>query len=93
MPHTARTASGHGDGLDQRIPQEWAKNIRVPTFLYQVRRDSVTDPSDVQTIYDDIPIAEKKLQWIDGTTARFDGYLEFQCRPQPVLDWFAQYMS
>ena len=24
--------------------------------------------------------------------ARFDGYLEFQCRPQPMLDWFAQYM-
>jgi uncharacterized protein len=40
-----------------------------------------------------IPVADKKLQWIEGTTARFDGYLEFQRRPQPVLDWFAQYMS
>jgi pimeloyl-ACP methyl ester carboxylesterase len=80
-------------GLDKRIPQEWAKNVCVPTFLYQVRRDSVTDPSDVQTMYDNIPVAQKKLQWIDGTTARFDGYLEFQRRPQPMLDWFAQYMS
>jgi hypothetical protein len=42
---------------------------------------------------DRLPVADKKLQWIDGTTARFDGYLEFQRRPQPMLDWFAQYMS
>jgi uncharacterized protein len=36
---------------------------------------------------------EKKLQWIDGTTARWDGYTEFQRRPHPMLDLFAQYMS
>ena len=80
-------------GLEQRTPVEWARNVRVPTFLYQVRHDSVTDPSDVQAMFDNIPVPEKKLQWIDGTTARFDGYLEFQRRPQPMLDWFAQYMS
>jgi uncharacterized protein len=79
-------------GLEQRIPQEWAKNVRVPTFLYQVRGDILTDPSDVQAMFDNIPVAEKKLQWIEGTTARWDGYLEFQRRPQPMLDWFAQYM-
>jgi hypothetical protein len=71
----------------------WAKNIRVPTFLYQVRGDILTQPSDVQAMFDNIPVAEKKLQWIEGTTARWDGYLEFQRRPQPMLDWFAQYMS
>jgi len=80
-------------GLDRRVPQEWAKNVRVPTFLYQVRRDSVTDPSDVQAMYDSIPVADKKLQWIEGTTARWDGYLEFQRRPAPMLDWFAKHMS
>jgi len=80
-------------GLDRRVPQEWAKNVRVPTFLYQVRRDSVTDPSDVQAMYDNIPVADKKLQWIEGTTARWDGYLEFQRRPAPMLDWFAKHMS
>jgi Fusaric acid resistance protein-like len=37
-------------GLDQRIPQEWARNARVPTFLYQVRGDILTHPSDVQTM-------------------------------------------
>ena len=30
---------------------------------------------------------------IEGTTARWDGYMEFQRRPQPMLDWFARYMS
>jgi hypothetical protein len=80
-------------GLEQRIPQEWAKNVRVPTFLYQVRGDILTHPSDVQAMFDNVPVAEKKLQWIEGTTARWDGYLEFQRRPQPMLDWFAQYMS
>jgi uncharacterized protein len=80
-------------GLDQRVPQEWAKNVHVPTFLYQVRRDSVTDPSDVQAMYDNIPVADKKLQWIEGTTARWDGYLEFQRRPAPMLEWFDQHMA
>ena len=62
--------------------------MRVPTFLYQVHDDSLTDPSDVQTMFDNVPVADKKLQWIYGTTARWDGYLEFQRRPQPMLDFF-----
>ncbi len=80
-------------GLEQRIPQEWAKNVRVPTFLYQVRGDSLTDPSDVQAMFDNILVTEKKLQWIEGTTARWDGCMEFQRRPQPMPDWFAEHMS
>ncbi len=80
-------------GLDHRVPQDWAKNVRVPTFLYQVHRDSVTDPSDVQAMYDNIPVADKKLQRIEGTTARWDGYLQFQRRPGPTLEWFDQHMA
>ena len=49
-------------GLDRRVPQQWAKNVRLPTFLYQVRGDVLTDPSDVQTMYDNIPVADKRLQ-------------------------------
>jgi pimeloyl-ACP methyl ester carboxylesterase len=82
-----------GIGLERRVPQEWAKSVRIPTFLYQVHDDILTEPEDVQAMYDNIPVAEKKLQWIEGTTARWDGYMEFQRRPQPMLDWFAQYMS
>jgi uncharacterized protein len=58
-----------------------------------VHDDVLTHPSDVQTIFDNIPVADKKLHWIEGTTARWDGYLEFQRRPQPMLEWFAKHMS
>ncbi|MER7164904.1 alpha/beta hydrolase [Micromonospora sp. NPDC000207] len=82
-----------GIGFARRSPQEWARDVRVPTFLYQVRDDVLTDPGDVQTMYDNIPVAQKELHWIVGTTARWDGYLEFQRRPQPMLDWLARYLS
>lgn len=82
-----------GIAFARRMPTEWASHVRIPTFLYQVRDDVVTDPSDVQEMFDNIPIADKKLQWIEGTTARFDGYLEFQRRPAPMLDWFARHMA
>jgi pimeloyl-ACP methyl ester carboxylesterase len=80
-------------GLEQRVPQEWAKSVRMPTFIYQVHDDTLTEPEDVQAMYDNIPVAEKKLQWIEGTKARWDGYLEFQRRPEPMLGWFDKYMT
>ena len=82
-----------GMGFGPRAPRQWAKSVRVPTFLYQVRNDALTDPSYVQTMFDNVPVADEKLQWIYGTTARWDGYLEFQRRPQPMLDWFKTHMS
>lgn len=82
-----------GIGFAPRVPQEWAKHVRVPTLLYQVRDDVLTDPSDVQTMFDNIPVADKKLLWLRGTTARWDGYLEFQRRPQPMLEWFETHMT
>ncbi len=80
-------------GFARRAPQEWAKNVRVPTFLYQVHDDVLTEPSDVQTMFDNIPVNDKKLHWIRGTTLRWDGYLEFQRHPEPMLEWFAKHMS
>ncbi|AGL15187.1 alpha/beta hydrolase [Actinoplanes sp. N902-109] len=75
-----------------RVPVEWARQVRVPTFLYQVHDDVLTTPGDVQAMYDAIPLADKALHWIEGTTARWDGYLEFQRRPEPMLDWFAKHL-
>jgi uncharacterized protein len=82
-----------GIGFGRRTPQEWARNVTVPTFLYQVHGDVLTEPSDVQAMFDNIPVADKKLAWIHGTTRRWDGYLEFQRRPEPMLDWFAKHMN
>ena len=94
----------HIDALDQRITlrtgfgfadrdnRAWARNVHVPTYLYQVRDDVLTEPDDMQTMYDNIPVADKKLSWIENTTARWDGYLEFQRRPEPILDWLDTHM-
>ena len=80
-------------GFARRAPQEWARTVHVPAFLYQVHDDVLTEPTDVQTMFDNIPVADKKLQWIHGTTRRWDGYLEFQRHPEPMLEWFAKHMS
>jgi uncharacterized protein len=45
-------------------------------------------PQDVQSIYDAIPVEEKKLVWIEGTTRRFDGYNYFGKHPEVAIDWF-----
>lgn len=37
-------------------------------------------------------IDEKKLVWIHGTTARWNGYLHFQREPEQMLEGFDTYM-
>ena len=80
-------------GFDQRDPREWAKNVCVPTFLYQVRDDILTEASDMQTMFDNLSVADKQLVWIDGTTRRWDGYLYFQRHPEQILKWLEAHMS
>jgi hypothetical protein len=48
----------------------------------------ITRPDDVQPIYDAIPIEDKKLDWIEGTTRRFDGYNYFGNRSEVAVSWF-----
>ena len=79
--------------IDDLSPAPSAKSDRIPTLLYQVRDDSMTRPVDVQTIYDNIPIAAKQLFWIEGSTRRWDGYTYFQKDPSLMLDWFARYLK
>jgi len=70
-------------GLEERVPQEWAKSVSVPTLLYQVRADSLTHPSDVQAMFDNIPVADKRLFRIEGTTAPQAGENSVRFRPRP----------
>lgn len=79
--------------IDQFSPVPWAKSVKVPTFLYQVRDDVYTYPSDVQSMFDNIPIEEKKLFWIEGSTKRWDGYNYFQKHPEQMLEWFDRFMK
>jgi uncharacterized protein len=79
--------------LDQISPIPWARSVQIPTLIYQVRNDVTSRPEDVQAIFDAIPIAEKKLIWIENTTRRWDGYLELQRRPEEFLNWLETYMD
>ena len=79
--------------FDQMTPVSWASSVRTPTYLYQVRDDVMTTPDDVQAMYDAIPGTAKVLEWIEGTSARWDGYLDFQRNSQPKLEWLARHMS
>lgn len=79
--------------IDQFSPVPWAKSVQIPTFLYQVRDDLYTRPADVQAMYDNLPVAAKKLYWIEGTTRRWDGYTYFQREPHQVLEWFGRFMG
>jgi hypothetical protein len=79
--------------LDDIWPVTAAKSVMVPTFLYQVRDDVLTTPSDVQAMFDNIPVKEKKLFWIEGSSRRWDGYTYFAKDPSQMLDWFAKYMN
>ncbi|MBY0479455.1 MAG: alpha/beta hydrolase [Chitinophagaceae bacterium] len=78
--------------ISERDPRIWAKSVCIPTFLYQVQDDVLTSPTDVQSMFDAIPLTNKKLHWITNTSRRWDGYLEFQRNPTPMLDWFEHNM-
>ncbi|WFE26998.1 alpha/beta hydrolase [Solwaraspora sp. WMMD791] len=78
--------------MDDDSPVEAAGSVTVPTFLYQVKDDILTRPSDVQSMYDNIPIPDKELFWIEGSTRRWDGYLQFAKDPSRMLAWFGRHM-
>jgi esterase/lipase len=68
------------------------KSVRIPTFIYSVRNDILTKENDVQTMYDLIPIQDKKLHWVEGTV-RMKGYTHFQEHPRIFVEWLAQHMD
>ncbi|KAF5634231.1 gibberellin biosynthesis-related [Fusarium sp. NRRL 52700] len=78
--------------IDELSPIPIMGSVRIPTFIYSVRDDVLTRPSDVQIMYDRIPIEDKKLHWVGGTV-RMKGYTYFQENPQMFIEWLAQHMA
>lgn len=81
-----------GFTLDDMSPISAARSVRVPTLMYQVRDDVMTEPTDVQAMYDAAPNeTPKSLYWIEGSTRRWDGYLDFQRHPDRALHWLSEH--
>lgn len=80
-----------GFDIEQMSPLKAAASVKVPTYIYQVRDDALTKPEDVQSVYDAIS-SEKEIEWIEGTSARWDGYCNFQRDPARKLAWFEKFM-
>lgn len=74
-------------------PVRAAEAVTTPTLLYQVHDDAMTVPSDVQSIFDAMPVKDKELFWVRGTTRRWDGYTHLQREPTRVLEWFERHMA
>jgi alpha-beta hydrolase superfamily lysophospholipase len=77
-----------GFRIEDSSPIKDAKSVEIPTFMTQVKADKATFPEDVQAIYDAIPVKDKKLFWIDGTTERFRGYTYYSEHPEQMIDWY-----
>lgn len=82
-----------GFHLAEQSPLEHVKAVTVPTLVAQVHHDAMTRPQDVQDIYDAIPVDEKSLHWIEGTTRRFDGYNYLGVHPEVAVEWFDKYVG
>lgn len=77
----------------EMTPHDFAADVKVPTFVVQVRNDAWTTPEDGQKTFDLLGSNEKELYWIEGTSRRFDGYNYFGQNPEKMIAWFDKYMT
>jgi hypothetical protein len=88
-----RTQLLTGCSLSEGSPVAWAPAVRMPTLTYGVREDALVAPEDLEAVYAAIGAEEKSLFWIEGTRARWDGYLYFQRHPEKILSWLADHID
>jgi esterase/lipase len=69
------------------------KYINVPTFYLQVRNDLNSRASDVQWMYDNTPVEDKKISWVEDTPWRFHGYTYFSENPEQMVEWYDAHMK
>ena len=55
-----------GLSLNDMAPTEYLKYLKIPVKYVQLRADKYTDPSDVQSFYDNTPSHQKELLWLEG---------------------------
>jgi hypothetical protein len=83
-----------GFHLDEMSPTPSAGHVKVPTFLAQLRRDSIVNAEqDTQEIFDALGSQEKQLFWIEGSDQRFYAYNYFGEHPDLLVGWFDKHMN
>lgn len=79
--------------LDELTPLPYAKDVKVPTLMAQLRRDFlIHGEKDGQAIFDALGAVEKELVWIEQSNQRFYVYNHFGQHPEKLLGWFEKYM-
>lgn len=80
--------------LDEETPLPYAKDVKVPTLMTQLRRDFLIHAEkDGQAILDALGAREKELFWIEESNQRFYAYNYFGQHPERLIGWFDRHMS
>jgi pimeloyl-ACP methyl ester carboxylesterase len=83
-----------GFRLDEETPLPYAKHVKVPTLMAQLRRDFlIHGERDGQAIFDALGAPEKELLWIEESNQRFYAYNHFGQHPERLVKWFDKHMS
>jgi hypothetical protein len=82
-----------GFRLDEETPQPYAKSVKVPTLMAQLRRDFLIHAErDGLAIFDALGAQEKELLWIEESNQRFYAYNYFGQHPEHLIEWFDRRM-
>lgn len=83
----------NGFRLDELTPLPYAKDVKAPTLMAQLRRDFlIHGEKDGKAIFDALGAEEKELVWIEQSNQRFYAYNHFGQHPEKLLGWFDKYM-
>ena len=69
------------------------EGVNIPTLMLQVRNDMNSRASDIQEMYDDLPVMDKKMVWVEDTEWRFKGYTYFSEHPEEMINWYNKHMK
>jgi hypothetical protein len=79
---------------DEETPLPYAKLVKAPTLIAQLRRSFlVHGEEDGQAIFDALGSQEKELLWIEESNQRFYAYNHFGQHPERLVGWFDKHMT
>lgn len=76
-----------GYTVDECKAPDLAGSVKIPTLITQVRKDFRTTNEDIEKVYENLGISDKKLFWIDDVEERLEGYKYFARKPEEMIDW------